>query len=169
MRCLRQLLGPALLLAVLLASGASARAVGPLPSLDLIAPDGSATQTGLLPIASGKWIFIYIRPNHRASEELLKRLSDQRYAGVPQRTVIVLAGVGADRLAGFKAKYEALSAALWYADPVKKTGAALKLSSAPIILGVDDHDVAWTLNGLPHDARWMRSMFRSWVRQWGRK
>jgi hypothetical protein len=161
----RQLVALALLLAVLLALGASARAAGPLPSLDLFAADGSQIQVAQLSVASGKWIFVYVRPHHRASEELLTRLSDQRYAGVPQRTVIVLAGVKADGLAAFRAKHRELAGALWYVDPVKMTGAALKLSSAPIILGVDDHDVRWTLNGLPHDVAWTRSLLTSWVRR----
>jgi hypothetical protein len=164
MACPKQLVAPALLLTVLVASGASARAAGPLPSLDLFAADGSRTETARLPIASGKWIFIYVRPHHRASDELLTRLSGPRYAGVPQRTVIVLAGVKADGLAAFQAKYPALAGAVWYVDPVKMTGAALKLSSAPIILGVDDHDVRWTLNGLPYNVAWTRSLLRSWVR-----
>ena len=164
MCCPRQLVAAALLMTALLASGASTRAAGPLPSLDLIAPNGSQTQTAQLPIASGKWIFIYVRPHHRASEELLTRLSGPRYAGVPERTVIVVAGVRAEGLASFQSDYRELAGALWYADPVKMTGAALKLSSAPLILGVDDRDVMWSLNGLPHDAAWMRSLFRSWVR-----
>jgi|SRR5579864_408155 len=165
--CLRHtLVAPAILLVLLTAPGAPARAAV-LPRLELIAPDRSVTNVTQLSIASGKWIFIYVHANHSASEELLRRLSKTQYAGVPQRTVIVLGGVGADGLASFTARHPQLAAALWYADPVKKTRAVLKLSGTPIILGVDNQEITWSLNGLPRDDRWTQSMFTTWVKPWG--
>lgn len=154
----------ALILALYLIGSATAVAAS-LPRLELIAGDLSTTSPGQLHISNGKWLLVYVRPRHTASDELLRRLSATTYAGVPERTLIVLAGVPPERLAPFAANYPKLAGALWYADPLKKTGVILKLNGAPVIVGVDRQEITWAVNGLPRSDRWTQSMFTTWVKQ----
>ena len=161
LRCAKS---PALLLALWLASSALSHAAT-LPRLELVGADLSTTSTSQLPLASGKWLLIYVRPRHSASDELLRRVSAGTYAGVPERTVVVVAGVPPDRLRTFAANYPELAGALWYADPLKKVGPILKLNGSPVIVGVDHQEITWSVNGLPRSDRWTQSMFTTWVKR----
>jgi hypothetical protein len=159
----RSLAAPLMALIVLVTAEASAAGEASLPFLELTAPDGSVTVANRLPITGGKWLFIYLRPNHRLTTQLLGRMNENGYEGVPAHTVIVAGSIAASKLKELVARYPQLTAALLYADSSGKVASELNVAGPPIVLGLNNGKIAWTLSGFPSDPRAMRSLFAGWV------
>ena len=60
--------------------------------------------------------------------------------------------------AGFEGRLDAA----WYADPDGAARRALRLTGVPVVLGLRDRSIQWTLSGGVADHRTLRSILGSW-------
>jgi len=74
-------------------------------------------------------------------------------------------GGSLDDLTAMKSKYAELSQANWYADSTKAAYAQLKLHGVPVILGIKDQTIQWSVNGVLQDVNVSKSIVNTWVQQ----
>jgi hypothetical protein len=78
---------------------------------------------------------------------------------------VVIVGGSLDDLKSTQSKYPDLSEASWYADTDKSAYAQLQLHGAPVVLGVRQQTIQWSLNGVLPDTNVSRSVLNTWVNQ----
>jgi hypothetical protein len=135
----------------------------PMPDFQLITLDGQTIKSSDLP-AAGSWLLIYVQPTSHYCDQLLKTFTKDRYPSLPASAVFIVNG-SADDAKNMKAKYPDLASASWYADPGKAAFAQLKLHGVPVMLGIRDSKIQWTLNGILPDDKTMQSILTSWIQK----
>lgn len=135
----------------------------PLPAMQLTSVDNSPVQNSDLP-SKGNWLLIYVQPNSQFSDNLLKLFKREQYPGLEQHAIIIVGG-SVDELKNAKAKYAELNQAPWYADTTKNAFTQLKLHGVPVILGVKQQTVEWSLNGVLPDTNISKSIVNTWIQQ----
>ncbi len=135
----------------------------PMPDFQLTTLDGESIKSAELP-AKGSWLLVYVQATSHYSDQLLKSFSKDRYPSLPANAVFIVGGTPDDAKAT-KAKYADLSSATWYADPSKAAFSQLKLHGVPVILGVRDQKLQWSINGILQDYKTMQSILSSWIQQ----
>lgn len=140
---------------------AGAGAKGPLPDLSLTSLDGEAIPPGNLS-RSGRWLLVYVQPESGTSRSLLKRLEPAVRKAGP--AVVVVVGASAESARSLAASSPALGEAAFYADPTHEAFAALGLRGAPVVLGIRDQTIEWTLAGTVVDTRTFESILTTWPR-----
>jgi hypothetical protein len=157
-------------LAIVAAFGLSttSRAIAPtpLPAFSVQALDGSTVSTTTWPL-KGKSLLIYVRGNCRACAALLGHLNKKDYPELAAHATIIVAGAGVSEVKAWSQLYPDLSAATWYADPLKAAGTALHMQGAPVILGLKDNIVQWALSGEMGQGTQQQSALNTWVRNDG--
>jgi hypothetical protein len=148
---------------LLLASLALAIEPGPLPSFQLTSSTGQTVKTADLP-SKGNWVLIYIQPKSQFSDNLLKVMKRDLYPNLEQHAVIIVSG-SVDDLKNTQSKYPDLSQAAWYADTDKTAFSQLQLHGAPVVLGIRQQVIQWSLNGVLPDTNVSRSVVNTWVNQ----
>jgi hypothetical protein len=140
------------------AAGTWASPPVPLPAFDLVSLEGQALPAA--PLArEGRWLLVYVSPHSGASRSLLQALE-----GTEALRPSLLIVVGADpadakaMAAGFEGRLEAA----WYADPDGAARRALGLTGVPVVLGLRDRSIQWTLSGGVSDRRTLRAILVSW-------
>jgi hypothetical protein len=77
--------------------------------------------------------------------------------------VIIAGGVDRAVASATRAKLRDLADAQWYTDQPGTAWAALKMSGVPMVFGVRDKTIEWSLSGvLPSDAQ-VKSILASWA------
>ena len=152
------ILGAAILL---LAPLAMAIQPVPLPSFQLTSLAGQTVKSADLP-SKGNWVLIYIQPKSQFSDNLLKLMKRDLYPNLEQHAVIIVSG-SLDDLKNAQSKYPELSEASWYADTDKTAYSQLQLHGAPVVLGVKQQVIQWSLNGVLPDSNVSRSVVNTWV------
>jgi hypothetical protein len=137
----------------------------PMPDFQLTGLDGQTVKSADLP-SSGSWLLIYVQPTSHYCDQLVKSLTKERFPDLASHTVFIVAG-SMDDAKAVKARYDALSTAAWYADPSKEAFTQLKLHGVPVVLGVRDKTIQWTLNGILSDDKTFQSILNSWLTQKG--
>ena len=135
----------------------------PLPALQLTSIDNLPIKNSDLP-AKGNWLLIYVQPKSQFSDNLLKLFKREQYPGLEQHAIIVVGG-SVDDLKGVKAKYADLDQAIWYADTTRTAFTQLKLHGVPVILGVKQQTIEWSLNGVLSDISVAKSIVNTWIQQ----
>jgi hypothetical protein len=135
----------------------------PLPDLQLTSIDNQPIKTTDLP-AQGNWLLIYVQPKSQFSDNLLRLFKREQYPALEQHAIIVVGG-SLDDLKAMKAKYIELSQATWYADTTKDAFTKLKLHGVPVVLGVKQQNIQWSLNGVLSDINVSKSIVNTWVQQ----
>lgn len=135
----------------------------PIPDFQLTTLDGQTIKSSGLP-AAGNWLLVYVQPTSHYCDQLLKTLTADRYPTLAASAVFIVNGTAEDAKA-MKAKYPDLASATWYADPGRAAFGQLKLHGVPVILGVRDQKIQWSLNGILQDAKTMQSILTSWIQK----
>ena len=146
---------------VLLSIGAAAVEPVPLPDIQLTAADGSTVKSNALP-SQGNWLIIYIQPRNQFSDNLLRLLKKDQYPTLAQHAVIIVGG-SVDDLKTAQIRFPELSLATWYADTNKSAFGLMKLTGAPMILGIKQRTITWTLSGILSDVNVAKSILNTWV------
>src|SRR5215470_5798831 len=121
----------------------------PLPAFQLTSADGQTVKSASLP-SKGNWLLIYIQPKSQFSDNLLKLLRREQYPNLEQHAVIIVGG-STDDLKSAQSKYPDLAQATWYADTDRNAFTQLKLHGVPVVLGIKQQTIQWSLNGVLPD------------------
>lgn len=148
---------------LLLASIAWAIQPAPLPSLLLTSAAGQTVKSADLP-SQGNWVLIYIQPKSQFSDNLLRLMKRELYPNLEQHAVVIVGG-SVDDLKNTQSKYPDLSQASWYADTDKSAYGLLQLHGVPVVLGLKQQTIEWSLNGVLPDSNVSRSVLNTWVNQ----
>jgi hypothetical protein len=135
----------------------------PLPDLQLTSADNKPIRNTDLP-SKGNWLLIYVQPKSQFSDNLLRLFKREQYPSLEQHAIIVVGGT-LDDLKAVKAKYAELDQAAWYADTTKAAFTQLKLHGVPVVLGIKQQTMAWSLNGVLSDINVAKSIVNSWIQQ----
>jgi len=135
----------------------------PLPDMQLTSLDNQVVRNADLP-SKGNWLLIYVQPRSQFSDNLLRLFKREQYPALEQHAVFVVGGT-VDDLKAVKAKYPELDQAAWYADINKTAFTQLKLHGVPVILGVKQQTIEWSLNGVLQDINVAKSIVNSWLQQ----
>ena len=133
----------------------------PLPDIQLTAADGSTVKSSALP-SQGNWLIIYIQPRNQFSDNLLRLLKKDQYPTLAQHTVIIVGGT-VDDLKIAQTRFPELASATWYADLNKSAFSLMKLTGAPMILGIKQRTISWSLSGILSDVNVAKSILNTWV------
>lgn len=133
-----------------------------LPKFELTRLDGIAVQSEVSLPADGKWLLVYVSANCASCERLLTLVKTEEHPELPWKMVIIVGGDAA-RASRVRATAKDLNDAEWYADPSSKALAALKLSGVPVVLGVRDTTIEWSLSGVLAREAEVKSILASWV------
>jgi Peroxiredoxin len=151
------------IVALSLATLAGALDPVPLPDLQLTSIDNQPVKTTALP-SKGNWVLVYVQPRSQFSDNLLKLFKREQYPGLEQHAVIIVGG-SIDDLKSVKSRYAELDQATWYADTTKNVFTQLKLHGVPVVLGVKQQTIEWSLNGVLSDVSVAKSIVNSWIQQ----
>lgn len=136
----------------------------PLPDFELTALDGRSIRTQEL-ASNGKWLLIYVQPNCRPCDVLLKLVTEPEFSALAGRLVIVVGGASAGEAASMAARFPDLAGAGWYAHRMKMASVQMKAAGSPVAFGILQSTVVWNLNGVLPDPVRMKSILKSWIEQ----
>lgn len=136
---------------------------GPLPAFTATAADGTLVASGDLS-AETQYVLVYVKPNCQPCDRVLSLI---KAAKSPQFTSRVVVVVNGDVSSG--ARYVArlvppeAGPLTWYADSDGSAYRALRMSGAPMLVGVKGGRVMWSIAGVLNDAATVESVVRTWV------
>jgi hypothetical protein len=133
----------------------------PLPDIQLTAADGTTIKSTALP-SQGNWLMIYIQPRNQFSDNLLRLFKKDQYPTLAPHAVIIVGG-SVDDLKNAQARFPELAAATWYADTNRSGFGLMKLTGAPMILGIKQRTIAWSLSGILADVNVAKSIVNTWL------
>jgi hypothetical protein len=133
----------------------------PLPDIQLTAADGSTVKSSALP-TTGNWLIIYIQPRNQFSDNLLRLLKKDQYPTLASHAVIIVGG-STDDLKTAQSRFPDLAAATWYADTNRSAFSLMKLTGAPMILGIKQRTISWSLSGVLSDVNVAKSILNTWL------
>ena|SRR6267378_2300350 len=133
----------------------------PLPDFQLTAADGSVIKSTALP-SQGNWLMVYVQPRNQFSDNLLKLFKKEQYPALAQHAVIVVGG-STDDMKAAQARFPELALATWYADTDKSAFGLMKLKGAPMILGIKERTITWSLSGILSDVNVAKSILNTWL------
>jgi hypothetical protein len=148
---------PCLALLAAAAAGAWASPPSSLPAFDLVSLEGDAVPAASL-AREGRWLLVYVSPHSGASRPLLQVLEGME---APRPSLVIVVGAEPADAKALAASFEGRLEAAWYADPGGAARRALGLAGVPVVLGVRDRSIQWTLSG-GVDRRTLRSILGSW-------
>jgi hypothetical protein len=135
----------------------------PMPSFTVTRLDGSVADSAHL-TAERQYVLLYVKPDCRPCDRLLALI---RSANSPQFTSRVVVLVNGDTTAGDRYVTRLIPAeagpVTWYADTDGRGYGALRLTGAPVLIGVKDGRVMWSVAGVLNDAATVESVVRTWV------
>lgn len=155
-----------LLFALALAPAASpvARvAPAPLPDFELKALDGRTVRSRQLTTRK-KWLLIYVEPGCRSCDDVFKVFHRETPLGeLPQKVAVVVGGRTPEEIKRLAERNDWLPQGCWYADPTRRAAAALKRRGSPIVYGIRDGQIEWSLDGLVPDFEKLESILLTWT------
>jgi hypothetical protein len=133
----------------------------PLPDIQLTAADGSTVKSSALP-TTGNWLLIYIQPRNQFSDNLLRLLKKDQYPTLAAHAVIIVGG-STDDLKTAQARFPDLASATWYADTNRSAFSLMQLTGTPMILGIKQRTISWSLSGILSDVNVAKSILNTWL------
>lgn len=133
----------------------------PLPDIQLTAADGTTVKSSALP-TTGNWLIIYIQPRNQFSDNLLRLLKKDQYPTLAAHAVIIVGG-STDDLKTAQSRFPDLATATWYADTNRSAFNLMKLTGAPMILGIKQRTITWSLSGVLSDVNVAKSILNTWL------
>ena len=133
-----------------------------LPKMELGTADGTPAQSESVLPTTGKWLLAYVQPNCVPCGRLLNLLDKPDHPEIAPKLVIVFAG-SREQLTASRGPLKNLAAAQWYSDASGNVWTALKLSGVPVVFGIEDRTIQWSLSGVVQSDDQIRSVLSSWV------
>jgi hypothetical protein len=134
-----------------------------MPSFTVTRLDGASVDSARL-TAEAQYVLLYVTPDCRPCDRLLALI---RSANSPQFTsrVVVLVSGEANSAARYVSRQIPAEAGpvTWYADADGGAYSALRLTGAPVLIGVKNSQVMWSVAGVLNDASTVESVVRTWV------
>src|SRR5882724_743617 len=127
-----------------------------VPSFGLTAADGHTVQSDQMP-HQGKWLLIYVQPHCGPCDALLNLVKKEQLAGAPEQVLVVVGGT-LDDVSAVQHRFPDLAAVSWYADPNKSAFTELKLQGVPVVLGVRQDTIEWSVAGILGDDAHFKSI-----------
>jgi hypothetical protein len=155
-------IGTLTLLVGLLGAGARAAEDGPLPPFTVLGPDGAPVASREL-TAQSRWVLLYIAPGCAPCDDLLRASSSWQPRAQPGRIIVLIRGTASDAAAYVERNPPRRAAAVtWFADAGDEAWQALKLTGTPVLIGVQDGEMKWTIAGVLNDPKMVDSVVRTW-------
>jgi hypothetical protein len=134
----------------------------PLPVFPLHALDGSVVQsTDAVP--DGRTVLIVVQEQCEPCETLFRAIKTKDKPELPEDLVVVVTAANHADAERMKAKYKDLENAKWFADPDLAGYTALQLKGLPVVHGLRDRSIEWSLSGASVPAARFLSMLTNWV------
>ena len=148
--------------AVLLAAASigSPADVRKLPSLSLTTLDGAVVAQETL-ARPGQWLLVYLLPQSAACRALVGQLEPLATSGGAR--IVVIAGPDAAQAKALVQAHPALASATVFLDPSNVSFQAMGLKGVPMVFGMRDTTIQWTLGGTLSDARKLESILGTWL------
>jgi hypothetical protein len=136
----------------------------PLPAFSVVSADGRELRIADLS-TGGRWMLVYLSPESAPSGRLLRLLKDWTIPQLLPRTAVIVRGDPAAAQAYLvkRAPEEILPSLTWYADPRHEAWDALNLHGTPVLMGVADGQIVWTLAGVLNRPESLESIVRTWM------
>ena len=121
-------------------------------------------QSGVVLSPSSKWLLVYLDPVTAPNRKLLGLLKEWQTPQLIARVVLVIDGKPADGRAWLEKELGDQPPPLaWFADADGSAAKALKAAGTPMLLGVRDGQVEWTLVGVLSRPKSLESIVRTWT------
>jgi len=134
-----------------------------MPDFQIARPDGTTVSTTQIP-QTGKWFLIYTKQNCAGCDRFLRLFGKAENQLLPSHIAIVVSGATPDRITETAGKFPDLADATWYADPSQTGIPPLQIKGMPIIFGVNDSTLAWSIMGVPSsDTARLKAILKSWI------
>jgi hypothetical protein len=137
----------------------------PLPDFTVAALDGSSVTSADI-VLPGRWLLVYVQSSCAACDALFRIIDPGATTDPPpspSHMVIVVGGVDGPTAAKLASNFSDLAGATWYADPSMALRQALDMSLAPVVFGLRDNQLDWSILGVQPDAPSVKSALTSWV------
>ena len=151
----------AVLALIVAAMPAAAQAKRPLPDFTVQGGNGPVRSSAL--VGDGRALLIYLQPDCRPCDTLVQLLGEWQSDALIARTVLLVAGDMTQAERVVKALPESVGNVRVYADRDGTAAAALQLSGAPVLVGIDERQSDWTVAGVLANVAMLESIVRSWV------
>jgi hypothetical protein len=132
----------------------------PLPELQILTLDGAALPPGSL-THSGHWLLVYVLPQSASCRSLLQQLDP--IAGAGAGNVALIVGGDATQARALTGSFSGLAKATLYLDPTHQGLRDLGLAGVPVVLGMKDAAIEWTLGGALSDPKKLESILKTWL------
>lgn len=135
----------------------------PLPAFTVVAPGGAAAPSQQLSTEQ-RWLLLYVTPGCPSCDQLVASLKEWHTPQLAARTVIVVRANAADAAAYMTAHLPVEAADVsWYADTTSSAWQALRLTGAPVLVGIESGDIKWSISGVLNDPNALEPVVRSWI------
>jgi hypothetical protein len=147
---------------VVFATKAWTREPMPLPDFEITSLEGQPVRTGQFALQD-RWLLIYIKPSCTLCESLLHILKEDPSPAAFERVIVIAGGMNTEDLQNVAENFSELDQASWYSDLTYQYFMELKLKGAPVVLGINQGIVAWSIQGVLPNTRDLRSILTSWI------
>ena len=138
-------------------------ASAPLPDFQVLSTSGQAKSSRQLSTRN-KWLLIYVEPDCRPCEAALKVLDkDPALSNPAQKVIVVVGGRNAAETQRFARQFDWLPEASWFADANRQSATALARRGAPVIYGIQDNNIAWSVSGSLSDTNKLAALMLPWI------
>jgi hypothetical protein len=135
----------------------------PLPD-QLTVTDVTGASVDLVQRNAGtRWLAVYVGVHDHTSDSLLSRIGRNSSLQASAQVAIICDCGNARDLQQLASRYPTIDQKLWYADSRKQDFRALKLTTIPAMLGIEQGKVAWTFGGTAGTSENTESIMASWV------
>jgi len=155
-------LGLFVALAAVMTTSAVARGIErkPLPAFNLTTLDGRAVSSQAL-VRAGNWLLVTVRPGCPPCDTLLRTIDPA--TAMPAHTTVVITGVDVATAARLAGGFSDVAGITWFADPGGSMKDVLPVAAAPVVFGMRESTIEWSLAGIVPDATSMRTALASWI------
>jgi hypothetical protein len=134
----------------------------PLPDFPLTALDGSVVQSADA-VPGGRTVLIVVQDNCEPCETLFRAIKTDDKPELPEDLVVMVTAANYADAAKMKARHKELENAKWFSDPDLAGYEALQLKGLPVVHGLRDRSIEWSLSGAAVPPARFLSMLVNWV------
>jgi hypothetical protein len=135
----------------------------PLPSFAIATADGEpASSDGL--VREGAWVLVFTQMPCRACDAALAAIDETLSPEQAMRVSVIVSAASSAQVTDMRSRLVNLAGAGWYRDDAKAALAALGVTGAPVVVGLQGNRVLWTRNVAALSAAAQQSLVMSWIR-----
>jgi len=132
----------------------------PLPTFTLTTLDDQRVSSQTL-VRTGNWLLVTVRPACAPCDTLLRTIDPA--TAMPAHTAVVIVGVDVATAARLANGFSDVAGITWYVDPGGAMKDVLHVAAAPVVFGMRESAIEWSLAGIVPDAASMRTALMSWI------